>query len=225
VNLSVLIPWRSEEPARVRAWKFNRSRWSRLEPLIEVCVAGDGRTEGTFSVARAVNRARKQATGDQLVIFGADHLPPTYERINWIIKRLQRHPWTQVYSATRVINEAGTERVLGPQRMAPETAAELRFDWVGCCYGILALRADVFDDVGGMDERFEGWGAEDTALRVALQALYPAGCGVGEGEAITFWHPDAPRGQQTQDNVARYYEYETAAKAGRMREYLKEARA
>lgn len=223
MSLSVLIPWRSEEPSRVAAWAFNRARWSRLEPLIQVCVADDGRTEGPFSVSRAVNRARREATGDQLVIFGADHLPPDYDRINWIIRRLHRNPWTLVYAATRVLNQAGAARVL-QGLMRPEDAAELRFDWVGCCYGILALRADVWDDVGGMDERFEGWGAEDTAFRVALQALHPAGVGVGEGEAIAFWHPDVPRGELTQANVARYGEYETAAKAGRMREYLKEAR-
>ncbi len=222
MNLSVLIPWRSEQPDRVAAWNFNRARWDKS--ALQVCVADDGRTEGTFSVARAVNRARRQATGDALVIYGADHIPPDSERIAWILTRLQRFPWTLVYAATRAINEGGTYRVLH-QGMAAEFAAEMRFTWVGCCYGIIAMRSEVFDDVGGMDERFEGWGAEDTALRVALQALHPAGVGVGAGEVATLWHPDTPRNELTQANIARYDEYETAAKAGRMREYLQEVRS
>jgi hypothetical protein len=220
MKLSVLVPWRSSDPDRVRAWDFNRPRWGRLP--VQLCVADDGRTEGVFSVARALNRAREEATGDALAVFGADHLPPDSGRLAWILDRLERYPWTGVYAATRVINQAGTARVFD-DGMPPEVASILRFDWVGCCYGIIATRADVWDDVGGFDERFEGWGAEDTAFREALAALHPDGRSDGEGEAVAFWHADAPR-DQTEANVARFNEYARAAREGWMRQYLQERR-
>lgn len=216
--ISILLPWRSNDPHRIAAWEFNRQRWARLG--IELCVSDDGRTDGPFSLARAVNRARRQATGEILAIFGADHIPPDRDRLEWLYAKLTRHPWTAVYASTRIFSPASTARVLRGE--TPGAGMESLF--IGMCEGIVALRASVWDDVGGMDERFEGWGAEDTAFKVMLRALHPD-AGDGHGEAWALWHPDRHgTAELTAANIARCTEYETAAREGRMREYLEEAR-
>jgi len=217
--ISVLVPWRSTDEHRIRAWHYNRLRWQGLD--VQLCVSSDGRTEGPFSVARALNRARQQAAGDVLAMFGADHIPPAPEKLAWIAARLEASPWTAVYAGTLVLGENDTARVLGGA--TPELYAETRAHRIGMCEGILAMRADVWDDVGGEDERFEGWGSEDTAFRVALAALYPNGRPDGEGDVIALWHAEAPR-DQTPANIARCDEYMAAASAGRMRDYLREVR-
>jgi hypothetical protein len=219
--ISVLVPWRSNDEHRIRAWHYNRLRWQKLP--VQLCVSGDGRASGPFSVSRAVNRARREATGDILAIFGADHVPPGLAKLAWIKQRLAEVPWSGVYAISLLINEGGTARVID-EGMPPAIMASLRSTAVGVCEGILAIRAAVWDDLGGMDERFEGWGAEDTALRTALKALYPDGRLDGEGEAWALYHPDAPRGELTRANVSRYDEYLAAVAAGRMREYLQEVR-
>ena len=40
------------------------------------------------------------------------------------------------------------------------------------CMGCIAVRADVFDAVKGMDPRFSGYAPEDAALRLKLIHLY-----------------------------------------------------
>lgn len=218
--ISVLVPWRSNDEHRIRAWHYNRLRWQRLD--VELCVADDGRTEGPFSFAAAANRARAQATGDVLVMFGADHVPPDPDRLAWIEQRLRDLPWTAVYQGTWAINETGTARVVD-EGMPVEVAGRLRADHIGLCEGVLALRAEVWDDIGGMDAGFVGWGAEDTALRCVLTALYPDG-GEGEGDCYTLWHPTTPHDVLTEANIERCRRYQDAAAAGRMRDYLEEVR-
>lgn len=218
--ISVLIPWRSDDEDRIRAWHYNRLRWQNLP--VQLCVADDGRTEGPFSVARAVNRARRQATSGILAIFGADHIPPDLGRLAWIEDRLAERPWSAVYAGTRVIGRNDTDRVL--RGLPPGLFAETRGHLIAMCEGIIAVRASVWDDLGGMDERFVGWGAEDTAFKVALRALYPDG-GAGEGETWALWHPDRHGTTElTAANIARCTEYETAAREGRMRDYLAEVK-
>ena len=50
------------------------------------------------------------------------------------------------------------------------------------CIPGIAVRTDAFDEVGGMDERFQGWGPEDAALRVKLATLF------GDPPAPEFQH-------------------------------------
>lgn len=213
--ISILIPWRSQDPYRVAAWEYNRRRWETLG--VQLCVADDDRTTGPFSLARAVNKARKDAAGEHLAIFGADHIPPDQDRLDWIFARLHRHPWTTVYATTRIFSSVSTERIL--RGLVPTAAMSSHL--IHMCEGVVALRAEVWDDVGGMDERFEGWGAEDTAFKATLRALYPDGHDDGVGEAWALWHPDRHGTPElTAANIARCTEYETAAREGRMREFL-----
>lgn len=219
MTLSVLLPWRSDDPHRIAAWDHNRPRWEALG--VQLCVSDDGRTGGPFSLARAVNKARRQATGQHLAVFGADHVPPDQDRLAWIFARLNRHPWTMVYAATRIFSPMSTQRILAGRTPSPAMDSHL----IGMCEGIFAVRADVWDDVGGFDERFVGWGAEDTAFKTMLRALHPGGRLDGVGEAWALWHPDRHgTAELTAANVARCTEYETAAREGRMREYLQEVR-
>jgi hypothetical protein len=59
------------------------------------------------------------------------------------------------------------------------------------CIGIFAVRREAFEDVGGEDERFVGWGMEDAALREALDVLHgtpPEGPDYG-AVLLSMWHP------------------------------------
>ena len=217
--ISVIVPWRSADPHRIAAWDHVRPLWHELG--VDLCVADDGRTEGPFSVSRAQNRARALARTDRLLMYGADQLPPTPERLAWIEARLDRHPWTAVYATTRIYWQEATAHIING--LSP--AMFIKWSHLICmCTGILAMRTDVWDDLGGMDERFAGWGAEDTALRFALRTLHPAGNDAGEGELWSLWHPDTPRDALTAANSSMVAEYERAAARGELREYLQGVR-
>lgn len=216
-SLSVLVPYRAPAGShRERLRRFTEQLWSQLP--VEVVYADDGQDDGPFSVAAALNRARARASHDRLLVHGCDHIPPTPDRLWWIHEMLDRVPWTAVYETTRELTEDHTREVLDG---APIDETKSRV--VPACQGIIAMHADVWDAVGGMDERFGAkWGYEDTAQRIALHALYPHGNPRGFGHVVTLWHPPRWETEGTGMDANRDLaaEYVQAAQEGRMAEYL-----
>jgi hypothetical protein len=91
------------------------------------------------------------------------------------------------------------------------------------------VRADVWDDIGGIDERFVGWGGEDIAFGVALRCLYGPPLEV-RGALTHFWHPHAAgRSRQmpvTETSAKLMAAYQHAAfQPERMREVLSRSNA
>jgi hypothetical protein len=212
--ISVLVPWRSADPIRVQAWEYLQTLWAKTD--VQLCTTDDG-LDGRFSYAAGANRCRKLATGEHLLLYGADQLPPTPEKLAWISDRLQRMPWTGVYGQTRVYTRVGSRRIIAGRPL--DSVAHMATT-VTQAEGIIALRAEVFDDLGGMDERFRGWGAEDVAFRLVLKTLYPDGDLAGEGISHTLFHHAQPWDELTAANNRLYMEYQLAAVTGRMRQYL-----
>lgn len=216
--VSVLVPYRAPEGSHRAALKtWTEQAWKTV-PGVEVIYADDGGEDGEpFNVSRAVNRARAQASAKHLVVFGCDHVPPSPDRMRWIRELLDRLPWAGVYDRTLELTAGATGMVLvGDDQPADRLYGAAT---IPACQGIIAVRAEVWDEIGGMDERFTGWGYEDTAFREALTALYPDGHGAGDGHVLTLWHPPASRAG-TPSNEALYLEYVQAASEGRMRDYL-----
>jgi hypothetical protein len=200
--------------------RWTEQAWKQL-PGVEVIYADDGGVDGEpFNVSRAVNRARAQASGKYLVVFGCDHVPPSPDRMRWIRELLDRLPWAGIFDRTLELTATGTTKVLEGDNPADRLYGAAT---IPACQGIIAVRAEVWDEIGGMDERFAGWGFEDTALREALAAVFPDGHGGGDGYVLALWHPLASR-DRTVSNEALYLEYVQAATEGRMREYLESIR-
>jgi hypothetical protein len=81
-----------------------------------------------------------------------------------------------------------------------------------CC--IVIPRA-VWDDLGGFDERFRGWGFEDMALQSIVVGLY--GHERIAGDVYHLWHPIARRsgssGRAGADGVHRRVHHERPARS------------
>lgn len=212
--ISVLIPWRSDDPHRIAVWDYLRGLWDQLD--VQVCSTDDG-LDGRFSYAAGANRCRELAMGNILLLYGADQLPPTTEKLDWIRHRLEVMPWTGVYAQTRVYSRRATRKIMDGR---PLDGLEAHSQVAPVAEGIVAVRAEVFDDVGGMDERFIGWGAEDMAFRLALKTLHPDGDLSGEGTSHTLFHQPQPWDELTAANNQLFIEYQLAANAGRLRQYL-----
>lgn len=223
MKISVLIPFRSADPQRVALWNLLRPQWEALGPDIELCSTSDGGGLGDrFSFARGANRCRELATGDVLLVHGADQMlpdPATWQRIR---ATMAAAPWMWVYKETLEVDAWPTRLMLQgcSPAMVPMVGRLLDH-----CYAIYALRADVWDDVGGLDERLVGWGPEDAIMRRVLRAPYPDGVDQGEGVMRALWHEPAPR-DRVPVNHGFYEETLTAADGGPevLRRYLKEAR-
>lgn len=220
MSLAVLIPYRPDTPERVdiQATTAALWRWQGVEPIY----ADDGLT-GLFSYARAANRARAKTDAEYLLIYNTDALPLSMESLERIEKLLASGvPWTAVFTGQQRFTQMQTDRLIDGED--PFHVGPAEGDLAMGREALPAVRADVWDDLGGMDERFVGWGPEDFAFHRALKLIYPDGCDEpAEGLFQSLWHPDAPR-TAFPHNTELWRGYQQQTDAAAMRRYLEEAR-
>lgn len=200
-RIAFLTPFRSPErhpadksfPYRERAYEWQQAEYRRRG--LPSFVSTDGRRTAAFSVSRAVNRAAKKAGPEftHLMILPADCALPTNAELGDALHRASGLPqstgWAPVWGATETLSRPATEAVLAGRHDARSRELHLK-NRFRHCEGPLIVERGLFDRVGGLDERFEGWGAEDTAFRLVLSAT--------AGEAVPappsavcrcLWHP------------------------------------
>lgn len=178
MKVSLLIPWRSDGPEghRQKVWDYLRPLWEKTE--FEVCV-GEDDVSGphdeplSFSCSQALNRAAAKAGGDVFVTMGADYfpMPAAVQRAAELALRYPPY-WMPVFGAVEYVSEGSTKALLsGALKTENHTILRNMIDAVDQgCMGITAVKASMWHQVGGMDERYRGWGWEDTDLRRRLTA-------------------------------------------------------
>jgi len=205
VNLAVIVPWGTDNGPREQVWNFLRPRWEATG--LDLIVAADPLfgtlrypehftsdvpdVEWTderrpFSVARAINRAVRLAPPgyDAFVLFGADHVPDAAV-LEHAEAMLGQHEWLPLYRRIAYASEQSTADWLctNPVDLIGTWVEEPQF-----CPGVLAVRRELFERVGGMDERYEGWGYEDNALYDSLRRAAMPGP-VTNAVLRELWHP------------------------------------
>lgn len=212
MDISVLIPWRTDHGPRERAFDHVRALWEDL-PVELVIGVDNGTPEAPFNVSRAFNDAAAKASGDVFVLFGADHLPD-FDRVTWAATQLEANAWCALFARTGKYSETDTNAII-------DGADPARFDYEhrdDFCYAIIGITRPAWELVHGMDERFQGWGGEDTAFRMALDNLY--GPTPAPSDTLRcLWHPEASR-DKADRNWSLVLEYEAAARDNQMRGYL-----
>jgi hypothetical protein len=218
VRPTILIPFYQKPGPE---GEHRRSLWDRLRPLWEntgfriVECRDPLASDGPFCVARALNQGIVETPdAEAYVFYGADHLPDV-GMLEAIDEVLETQPWARCYSAVRYASEISSKRFI-------RGGSSLAFvDVYDDCYGILAARADVLKDIGGVDPRFVGWGPGDAAWLCALETLHPVDPDLIRipGVLSELWHPSSARCASPE--LIRLYEDEYEAHRGdpvRMRE-------
>jgi hypothetical protein len=197
-RVSFLIPFRDADGSRTPAKEWVLARWRAAFPDAEFVVAPDDGVD-PFNKALAVNTAAAQATGDVFVILDAD----TWIEPEWMHKAIElagnggAHwviPARRAFRLTRAFSDRLLE--LAPTDPLPPVSSKRanveQQGWVvGFCH--VVPRA-AFEAVGGMDERFRGWGGEDSAFVRALDVVVGHHRQLG-GVVYSLWH-ERPRAQE-----------------------------
>jgi hypothetical protein len=215
MSLAILIPYRPDSEHRERIFATTQRMWK--ETGLELVTADDG-LDGLFGFARAINRARARTGADCLLIYNTDALPLPVLSLGRIEQDLRGGvPWVALFDGQQRFTPEQTERLIAgedPQAVGPAAGQ--------VCLGreaLLGIRADVFDDLRGMDERFVGWGPEDVAFHRVLSLLYPQGIDTpAHGLFQSLWHPDVPR-TRWDANVALWRQYRRKPTAATMRHW------
>jgi hypothetical protein len=170
-EIDVLIPFFRDNDRRQWIWDHNRGIWDAL-PTVRVlvgedpCVGAEGRP---FSPARARNAASRAGTGEWVLAYDSDVIPPTAAVMDDTMSRAAGFGWSAVFSGTRVVKVVATDGFIAGETDDP---AELRLmTRIPSAIGPTLIRRELFDRIHGYDERFEGWGFEDTALRRVLTVV------------------------------------------------------
>lgn len=204
MDVSVLVPWRSEDPQRIRVWEYIKWEWSLLG--VELCAASDGRGHGPFNTSKACNNAFKMSTKNWLVTTGADVIPDfTMIEVGLYLAKRDGLRWVPLGNQTEYFNAEATERILQTKRWWDETPDPVYT--VPFQTGIMLIRRDLYLETGGHDERFEGWGGEDAAFRRSVHILG------GDSEPVPLtlrclWHDPGRRGTMSKNNYDLCHQYD-----------------
>jgi hypothetical protein len=213
----ILAPFRGDDAERTRNWSYAKEQWAKLALPIAV---GDSRGSH-FGRAAALNTAAGRAGDwDVALVTDADIALGSTDQANAAIMRAYRTgAYTVAYSVLNYLSDLGTgQLILG------DDPSDCSFDspsigltWE-CCF---AVRRDVWDEVGGFDERFDGYGGQGLAFYYAAATF--GGRERIVGAAYHMSHPLVVREADPHfpDNVALVARYlEAADDPTAMREVL-----
>lgn len=176
----ILVPRRDDNGQRDRLWTWCRARWERHFP--DLAIYEGHHDYGPFNRSAAINRAAVAADADgrwdQAIVIDSDIFVKVSQVRAAIKLAAETGRVTWAHRRWRGLTEHWTKRIVDDRRdFGPEiddvdmdifVAQTNPISW-SCC---MVVPRAVFDDLGGMDERFEGWGFEDMAWQSIVKGLY-----------------------------------------------------
>ena len=214
-----LVPRRKDNGPRDALWAYCRARWEMYFP--EIPIYEGHHDTGPFNRSAAVNLAAKEAgEWDLGIVIDSDVLLAVSQVRAAIERATETGRVTWAHRRWRGIREDMSVRLAADQKdLGPEPSRDELDLWVertnpiswSCC---IVIPRPVWDDLGGFDERFLGWGFEDMAFQSIVVGLY--GHERIEGDVIHLWHPRSEeRIVKGQGRVTASPEYVTNARLGR----------
>jgi hypothetical protein len=218
VRTVFLAPRRDDGGHRDALWRYARARWEKILPDVPIY---EGHDDGPrpFNRAKAINLASAAAgKWDFGIIIDSDVMYSQSQARAAIALAQDTGKVTWGHRRWRGIAQEETARIIadnhdfGPEIDPAEIdlLAERTNPISWSCF--IVVPRPVFDDLGGLDERFEGWGFEDMAFQSIVVGLY--GHERTEGDVIHLWHPRSSD-RLTNGRQSATKEYTLNARLGR----------
>lgn len=207
MDVRICVPWIPDGGHRDQLWNYCRRRWLQLD-LGWPIVTGFNDDE-PLNRSRARNAAAR-GDWDVAVFSDADNLPGTAEQVRLAVEQAAHHH-TQVFAhdLRLGLNEPLTTRLLAGQIDLPDQAPEMDYNTYS---GVWAISRQLWDRLGGFDERFTGWGFEDLCFMYAAETI--SGTRRVPGTLYHLWHPRDRALQEESPtyhaNEALWHQYLTA---------------
>ncbi len=185
-TVPLLVPRRADHGERDRLWEFARTRW----PAKEYTIYEGHHDAGPFNRSAALNTAARAAgTWDIAVIADADILIDRRQLRRAVHTSRRTGRITYAFSTFRALTAAGTEKILAGYSGSWHPL--VHWSQVGSPSSCFAVPRALWDEVGGFDERFRGWGWEDIAFQLACATL-AGGVDRIVGDVWHLFHPYSP---------------------------------
>lgn len=169
MRVVVLVPRRAGIADRDRIWSFCRAWWENDHPDWTI-IEGDDPGDGPYNRSRALNLAAREAgEWDVAVIIDADVLVGA-EAVRVAVERaVETGGPILAYSDNNRLSSMTTSRILNGWRGDWSTGILQVFS--DMCSSVVVVTRGLWNEVGGFDEGFVGWGYEDNAFMAACETL------------------------------------------------------
>lgn len=187
MRVVVLVPRRADNGPRDRVWAWVANRWAAELPEWDVVIGDHDAGEGLFNRSEALNRAAATAgRWDVAMIADSDSFVGRVEALAAVGWAGSTGRLTYAHSVFRYLS----------RQMSASVLDGFMGDWMpGVDWSLnntqssmLAVPRVLWDEVGGFDSRFCGWGMEDVAFASACETMGGAANRV-PGSVWHLWHP------------------------------------
>lgn len=200
MRVGIVIPYGGSCPFRKRALAWQIDYMTEQLPDAQISLGLDERQP--FSYATACNAAVNALDPDIdiLVLTGADSFVHPHALKQAIQMADQQPGYVRAFDCYRKANRAWTMASLDWQTLHQVPAGCVEWESAQAASpGVGALRRECYQQIGGYDERFQGWGYEDLAFMLTLEAHWPTR--QVAGDLVHHWHP-------TSDTLANHQQSE-----------------
>lgn len=188
MNVRFVTPRRSDGGWRDRLWEFCRAYWRREFP--DWPIEEGHHDSGPFNRSAAINRGA-QGDWDVLVILDGDVICDADRVVQAAESAHGTGKLTLPYHRRHLLNRRGSRLIVEGRhqgswdRFINATEGRRHYSSIVC------VPRALWEQVGGFDERFEGWGGEDDAFHTACSVLAD-GFERLNGPVWHLWHPTSP---------------------------------
>lgn len=217
-KIGVVIPWR-EQPSRIPAFQALTKWYAENLPDAQIFFGDRPGPVWNMSGSRNDGIAAAEAAGCEVIILSdADTFPqlePLLEAVEAAKKDNKIHlPYTDY----RMLKDKGTNDFFRGVPLVDCYA----LTYPTACSGINVFTPQAWKSIGGGDEKFKGWGYEDTAMQYVHKLVHKTPYIAHRGIAFSLGHKIQSREDQNYLNNKFLYElYETKKTAAEVLELVK----
>lgn len=205
MRVVILVPRRDDKGWRDRLWKHCKAIWETQFPEWLIFEGHHDVAEGPFNRSLAINRAAALAgEWDVALVIDSDTISEPEA-----VRKAVQYAWETgdlsiAHNARLMLSRKATDSIL--TGVNPQTLNNRRnvrktyYDSISCA---VAVRRNEWDIVGGFDTRFEGWGFEDTAFRIAVETLTNRPIHIEKANCFHLWHEPSPEASQYAPTFAK----------------------
>ena len=199
LKISVLMPYNKKNIHRYKSFNWVVKRYQTLWPGIELVLQED--ESNSFHKTKTLNKAFNRSTGDIIIladsdIFFSKNLIPAVLKTEF--------EWLLPYSTYKSLTPYSTDKILrrdvkfDVDKNQEQIITKLELE--NSVGGLVFLKREIYKQINGLDERFKGWGCEDTALVRILTGMF------GESQRLNFsiyhlWHPPKEKAKSIKDGT------------------------
>lgn len=208
MTVVVLVPRRSDDGGyRDRAWDWLALRWRHEHP--DWTVVEGHHVQGPFNRAKAINQAARSAGDwDTAVIADADTFTDP-DQLRAAVDVAANGRITFAFDQYCYLSRDGSQAIQDGFRGSWEPFVE--WTMAGTCSSMVVVNRRLWDEAGGFDEGFIGWGFEDIQFSISCQT-YGGGTNRIPGRVWHLWHPPSNENNHRLPNwrkaLARMKRYE-----------------